>query len=1123
MPPKNSKAKAKPSGIPKPKRVDPEPVRVPDNPRAAQRAELLATRDAPTRALSDVGGIRTRSQSRAGSTTSTTEVRNTLRSVPPPPAPAPPVEQPIEAAEAGNAEAGDEKSFPLPPIPGTFDMGHQRSPSRQASVDSFDDMYLNQEELGPQDSASNVPEATNIEQRTERRVTTVETIPEEEVSIYQSTFPRMNPLQSTVNSVFSTLRMQQEEIEELRAARLREESEVRALRRAEVEEIRAVRAAELEEIRMRRRDEEQRYHHLMRVLLHAQQQMITVANTQGLEVPEIRDMSLGTAPSRESTRTTPRESEEEQISPMGRIGATNTPPHRHGPDTPTRLRNARLPHRGEDVQEFLQRMEEEQRREAGRPALNEEVDRLSRRQHPVRVMSEAGEEPPSLMSVGRDEELPRTVVDGRRGPSASNGSSSASSDPSHQGRGGGRPTSRVGSAENNPSQTREVRVMSSASRPPRAYTGHQFTAPSGVNPRYLRPVVEGQPNETGKLRGTQEQSTPAPFAYESGLRAWIVEVLEQDLNFNPEELPTLNRNIKIAMPSAYEGQDDINAFQDWVIDITRFFQLTRMVGRQMDSQRVMVMGDMLKGEAARWYNTEVRAPERMQRQWSLKSVLFALQERFVHEATAQVAAEKYEAIRFNPTTGVAGLANELRKFAGRMVEPPDGYSMRRKLLKELPSSVMVPLVRNQHVTAENSTFSQMVREALAVENANRALELHQKQRSTKGEPIATQRQSVPVNGTPRRRPAMGASGRLSTPPTGQTGSQSATPTKGVAPAGNTASSASRAVRWAGPPARASTGVSEAVRQSTIQCYGCGAVGHVRSSPACPMNKPQGLRCMEEETNQGEVSLEPTREEEQDEERAADMTINLNHEDVGEEYVLPLEGEQYEEDYPEEIYEDPEYYSAGEELRAMRIATEEAESTPRLQAMMETKGQRVAMRVTSQAKPRPYLNTQCVLVEGVVNGLKGKILLDSGSSINAMSPSFATVADVAAFPLESPVGLQLGCVGSRSKINFGITTRLRMGGKEHDTYFDVVNLDHYDMVLGMPFLKETGTVIDFAALTVRVGQQMVPTLRGGGMEIQPNKRRVNGVIAVKQRVGVQAKAPQRSVEKARGLDKTPQRE
>ncbi|KAI0337370.1 hypothetical protein BDW22DRAFT_1304960, partial [Trametopsis cervina] len=87
----------------------------------------------------------------------------------------------------------------------------------------------------------------------------------------------------------------------------------------------------------------------------------------------------------------------------------------------------------------------------------------------------------------------------------------------------------------------------------------------------------------------------------------------------------------------------------------------------------------------------------------------------------------------------------------------------------------------------------------------------------------------------------------------------------------------------------------------------------------------------------------------------------------------------------------------------------------------------------------------------LKGLKAKILVDMSSSINAVSSSSAALLQVDVFPLDNPIGLQLGCMGSHSKINFGCQAKLLMDGQEYLTYLDAVNLDHYDMVLGIPFL------------------------------------------------------------------------
>lgn len=36
----------------------------------------------------------------------------------------------------------------------------------------------------------------------------------------------------------------------------------------------------------------------------------------------------------------------------------------------------------------------------------------------------------------------------------------------------------------------------------------------------------------------------------------------------------------------------------------------------------------------------------------------------------------------------------------------------------------------------------------------------------------------------------------------------------------------------------------------------------------------------------------------------------------------------------------------------------------------------------------------------------------------------------------------------------------MGGRSDDTYLDIVNVDHYDAVLGVPFLNMFGINLDF---------------------------------------------------------------
>ena len=66
-----------------------------------------------------------------------------------------------------------------------------------------------------------------------------------------------------------------------------------------------------------------------------------------------------------------------------------------------------------------------------------------------------------------------------------------------------------------------------------------------------------------------------------------------------------------------------------------------------------------------------------------------------------------------------------------------------------------------------------------------------------------------------------------------------------------------------------------------------------------------------------------------------------------------------------------------------------------------------------------------------------------------------------FKLECPIGLQLTCMGSKSMINYGAHSSIAFGPKHVDEYFDIANIDHYNVILGTPFLRRLSITLDFS--------------------------------------------------------------
>jgi hypothetical protein len=58
------------------------------------------------------------------------------------------------------------------------------------------------------------------------------------------------------------------------------------------------------------------------------------------------------------------------------------------------------------------------------------------------------------------------------------------------------------------------------------------------------------------------------------------------------------------------------------------------------------------------------------------------------------------------------------------------------------------------------------------------------------------------------------------------------------------------------------------------------------------------------------------------------------------------------------------------------------------------------------------------------------------------------------------------------------TCIKYGPVDASHYFDVVNIDRYDVILGTVFMRKHGIVLDFGKDQVRMGDKMLPALHEG---------------------------------------------
>jgi hypothetical protein len=130
----------------------------------------------------------------------------------------------------------------------------------------------------------------------------------------------------------------------------------------------------------------------------------------------------------------------------------------------------------------------------------------------------------------------------------------------------------------------------------------------------------------------------------------------------------------------------------------------------------------------------------------------------------------------------------------------------------------------------------------------------------------------------------------------------------------------------------------------------------------------------------------------------------------------------------------------------------------------------------------------------INGHKAHVLLDGGSTLDMISTNFAVVHKLDMFQLKKPIKLQMATSGSCSVINYGARAELHIGELKEQHYFDVVNLDRYHAILGMPFLYEFDIMLNYAGyrsfklkdrwFPVRDGKFGSPLSREGERAVKP---------------------------------------
>jgi hypothetical protein len=231
-----------------------------------------------------------------------------------------------------------------------------------------------------------------------------------------------------------------------------------------------------------------------------------------------------------------------------------------------------------------------------------------------------------------------------------------------------------------------------------------------------------------------------------------------------------------------------------------------------------------------------------------------------------------------------------------------------------------------------------------------------------------------------------------------------------------------------------------------QCYRCGGLGHW----ADKCKEKEQIRAAHTEHPDEQQSLA---EEEQVDNNKLSTTGSHTSQDAeladDEEYVKM------------DIYEQESQYDQGTESEFLAPMFDLQDHQRDMVATLTNEGQSIQEIRQQKARMKSSKTSQLHLVMKPEDKECLAMLISIGgfdawtlwvSTTTGITPTFAQVVDITMFPLSNPHTLQLGMVGSRSTVNYGTETLVRAPRVNSTIYMDIANFDHYNMIIGTPFMR-----------------------------------------------------------------------
>ncbi|QRV72049.1 Transposon Tf2-1 polyprotein [Ceratobasidium sp. AG-Ba] len=460
-----------------------------------------------------------------------------------------------------------------------------------------------------------------------------------------------------------------------------------------------------------------------------------------------------------------------------------------------------------------------------------------------------------------------------------------------------------------------------------------------------------------------------------------------------------------------------------------------------DNNRVFIIGHLCTGKAQSWFHKSVEKSEYGPEGWTTLEVIQGLQRRFLTTRSATIAAHEFRTLK-QGTMDAQELYEELNLLADQQPIRPDPLTFAMRYMSALHAPIRQVVNRNGfHAVHDFENITELVRSAVDTELALiMAKEEREPEQPSSGNNTSSRR--VDRKGKSRQR---GERREKSRP------SYTTRETENRTKHGSSSSTKDR-------PSGQSRDESE------LTCYKCNKKGHI--APNCPQKGSISAK-----------AVQPVPDTEGEESSSEDfinvaMAMASSSESEGEMSSEDEEPRHPLADYSGSDNEDSIWNQFNAEYGTVSAR---AVSIVPLEDEVDARAASTSKKPPAEPEPisTPAEDQKPMTGYFKVGTTLAYVLFDSGSCTDMISPTFVRVANITPMALDKPIGLQLALKGSRGKCNFGVNTEVEIGPVKGTHYFDVVNIEKYDIIIGTPFMRRFGAAVDFSLDVINIKGTHVP--------------------------------------------------